>query len=192
MEFVRNYLSRGADASTRPDASDRDTGRGCGRTVDVGSGVDGAGMIRLKGLRTPKSPGVPASAASVAFAAFVAQRAVSVVVLLSGNTETEESLMLSRNGHIRRIAVKGVLRVYRRCLWLILNLSRSTLSEVNLTVCAHYARSESITLRLMPPDGWRKRVEQLRLRFQLYVRESKVPILEVVVGRSVAGERCDN
>jgi len=48
-------------------------------------------MVRLKGLRTSKSPGMPASAASAAFAAFVAWRAVSAVVLPSGNTETEES-----------------------------------------------------------------------------------------------------
>ena len=45
------YLSRNTDASMRPDAIDRDTGRDCGRTVDVGSSV-GASMIRLKGLRT--------------------------------------------------------------------------------------------------------------------------------------------
>jgi hypothetical protein len=64
--------------------------------VGVGSSVGGAGMTRLKGLRTSKSPGVPASAASVAFAAFVAQRAVFVVVLPSGNTETEESRHMYR------------------------------------------------------------------------------------------------
>jgi hypothetical protein len=44
----------------------------------------------------------------------------------------------------------------------------------------------------MPPDGWRKCVEQLGLGFQLHVRESEVPILKVVVGRGVAGERCDD
>ena len=93
-------------------------------------------------------------------------------------------MRLSRNGHI--------LRVYRCCLLLALSLSRSTLLNVNLTVSLHYARSESISVRLMPPDGWRKRVEQLGLRFQLRVRESKVPILEVVVGRGIAGEKCDN
>ena len=36
-------------------------------------------------------PASAASAASAAFTAFVAQRAVSVIVLLRGNTDTEES-----------------------------------------------------------------------------------------------------
>jgi len=74
LAFVRTYLSRGDDASTGPDPGDLDTARGCGRMFGVGSGV-GAGMIRSKGVRTSKSPGVPAAAASVA------QRAVYVVVL---------------------------------------------------------------------------------------------------------------
>ena len=38
-----------------------------------------------------------------------------------------------------RIAVKRVLRVYRRSMLLALVLSRSTLPNVNLTVCVHYA-----------------------------------------------------
>ena len=64
LAFVRNYLSRGDDASTRPDTGDVDTGRGCGRMVDVGNvGFGGTGMIQLKELRTPKTPEVPASAA---------------------------------------------------------------------------------------------------------------------------------
>ena len=66
----------------------------CGRMVGVGSiGIGGTGMTQLKGLRTSKTPGVPASAA---FAAFVGQWAVFVVVLLYGNTETEESRHLYR------------------------------------------------------------------------------------------------
>ena len=44
-------------------------------------------VLVVLGLRTWKNPGVPASAA---FASFVAQRAVPVVVLPSGKTETEE------------------------------------------------------------------------------------------------------
>ena len=85
---MRNYWSRSADASSRPDTGDRDTGRSCDRMVDIGGGVGSVGMAHLKGLRTRRNPGVPASAA---FAALVAQRAVSVVVLPSGNTEIEES-----------------------------------------------------------------------------------------------------
>ena len=77
----------------------------------------------------------------------------------------------------------------RRRLLLILNLTRCTPSNVNLTVCVHYARSKSITLCLMPPDEWRKRVAQLGLRFHLHVRQSNVPALEVVMGRGVAGKR---
>src|SRR5258706_14511852 len=90
---VRNCSPQGADESTRLDASDPDTGHGCERTVGVGRGVDGAGMIRLKGLRTSNSPGMPAS---TAFAALFAQRAVSVLVFPSDNTETEESLHMYR------------------------------------------------------------------------------------------------
>ena len=90
---MRNYLSRGADVSTRTDTGDVGTGRGCGRIVDVGGvGVGGTGTTQLKGLRTSRSPGVPASA----FAAFVAQWSVSVVGLPCGNTETEESRHLYR------------------------------------------------------------------------------------------------
>ena len=39
----------------------------------------------------------------------------------------------------------------------------------------------------MPEDGWSKRVEQLSLGFQLYLREPEVPTLGVVVGCAVAG-----
>lgn len=49
-------MSRGDDASTRPDAGEVGPGRGCGRTVDLGSvGIGGAGMTQLKGLRTSTS-----------------------------------------------------------------------------------------------------------------------------------------
>src|SRR5258706_1672080 len=99
---------------------------------------------------------------------------------------------LSRNGHIRRIADKGVLCVYRGSMLLILNLSRRTPSNVNLTVCVHHARSESITLRLMPSDGWKKRVEQLGLGFQPHAREPEPPTLEVVADRGVAGDKCED
>ena len=104
MPFVRNELSLGDDTSTRQDVGDVGTGRGCRRMVDIGSfGVGGPGMTQPKGLRTLKSPGVPASAP---FAAFVAQRAVSVIMLPSGNTETEESR------HVYRISGTAVwLRV---------------------------------------------------------------------------------
>ena len=158
----------------------------------------------LRGLRTSKRPGVPA------YAALVTEQAVSVVVLPSGNTKLEESRYVyriprtavrlrlwvrvqacvgdtSRNGHIRRIAGKGVLGVYRRCLLLILDLSRSTPSSLNLTVCAHYGHSQSTTLRLMSSDGLRKRVEHPSLGFRLHVRQSIVPTLKVIVGRGVAG-----
>ena len=59
LAFVGNDLSRGGDASTRPDAGDVGTGRGCGRKVDVGNvgaGVSDRGTTLLKGLRTSKSP----------------------------------------------------------------------------------------------------------------------------------------
>ena len=52
-------------------------------------------------------------------------------------------------------------------LLLVLNWSRSTLSNVNRIACVLYARSKSTTLRLMPPDEWGKRVEQLGLGPQL-------------------------
>ena len=68
-------------------------------------------------------------------------------------------------------------------------MSRCTSSNVNLTVRVHYARSKGITLHLMLSDGLRKRIEQLGL---LHIRQSKVPTLKVVVGRGVAGERCDD
>ena len=42
LAIVRDYLSRSADASSRPDIDDCDTGCGCGRMVDVGSGVSDA------------------------------------------------------------------------------------------------------------------------------------------------------
>ena len=44
----------------------------------------------------------------------------------------------------------------------------------------------------MPPDGYRTGVEQLRLGFQLHVREPDVPTLEVVVGCGIAVERRDD
>ena len=74
----------------------------------------------------------------------------------------------------------------------MLNLDRSTLSSVSLTLCVHYACSKGITLRRMPPDGYRKRVEQLGLGFQLHVREDDVPTLDMVVGSGTAGERRDD
>ena len=52
--------------------ADLDMDHECGRMVGLGSGIGSADMTHLKGLRTPKSPGVPASAASATFAAFVA------------------------------------------------------------------------------------------------------------------------
>ena len=100
-------------------------------------------------------------------------------------------MRLSRNGHIRRIVDQGVLCKYRGNLLLILNLSRSTPSNVNLTVYIHYNSSKSINLILVPSGGWRKPIQQRSLGFQLHVRESKVSNLEVVVRRSVVGERCD-
>ena len=145
---------------------------------EVDSGVGNAGVIQLKGLRTSKGSGLPASAA---FAAFVAQRGAYVVVLPSGNTEAEISMYrvpgavvgpqvwvrvwvpvwvqacvvrLSRNGRIEsrtKPCIQGGLL-------LASNLSRSTLINVNLTVCPLHP-FPSITLRLVPPDGWRKRVE---------------------------------
>ena len=64
---MRVYLSRDVDAG-----ANLDTSRDCGRMVGIGNGIGGAGMTRLKGLRTSKSPGVPASAARTASAASVA------------------------------------------------------------------------------------------------------------------------
>ena len=49
-----------------------DTGRGYGRTVDVCSGVGGASITQLRGLRTSERPGMPAYAGYSAFAALVA------------------------------------------------------------------------------------------------------------------------
>ena len=200
MAFVRNDLSKGDDVSTRPDTGNVGQWK-------VGSvGVGGTGMTQLKGLSTSETPGVPA---------FVAQRVVSVIVLPCGNTETEESRCLYRipgramglqvpvrcwcrlvlvipmrlggSGDICRIALKGVLWVYRRSLLLVLKMSRSTLSNANLTPSVYYTSSKSITLRLMPEDGWRMRVEQLSLGFQLHVREPEARTLEVVVRCGVAG-----
>ena len=63
----------------------------------------------------------------------------------------------------------------------VLNRSRSTLSNVNLT------------LHLMLSDGWRKGVAQcVGLGFQLHVRELEDPTLEMAVERGVAGDRCDD
>ena len=88
---------------------------------------------------------------------------------------------------IRRIVDKGVLCVYSCSLLSILNLSRSTPSNVNL-----HTRSKSITLRRVPLAGSRKPIEQLGLKLHLYVREYKVPNLEVVVRRGVARGRYDD
>lgn len=95
---MRKCLSRGDNASTGPDAGDLDTGRGCGRMVGIGigSGVGDASMTQVEGLRTSKSPGVHASVASAAFAAIITQKAVSVVLLSSGNTSTEEPRRVNR------------------------------------------------------------------------------------------------
>ena len=156
LVFVRNYLSRDADASTGPHASDLDTGRGCGKKVDVCRGVGGASITQLKGLRTSKSPGVPASAA---FAAFAHSGTVPVVALPSGNTEAEEPRYVYRipravvpaqaqiraqacvgdtdevdqeRAHTSNSERRSSLSSQRRLL-LILNLSRSTPS--NFKIC---------------------------------------------------------
>ena len=42
-----------------------------------------------------------------------------------------------------------------------------------------------MTLHLMPPDGWRKRVEQLGLGFQLRGPEPESPTLEAAAERGV-------
>ena len=76
-------------------------------------------------------------------------------------------MSLSRIGHIRRIAHKGVLGIYRRCLLLVLKMSRSTLPNVNLTLCAYYTSSRSMTLRLVPSHGCSERVEQQTLKLRL-------------------------
>ena len=49
---MRNYLSPGADASSRPDTGDHDTGHDCGMMDGVGSGVGSVGMAQLKGPHT--------------------------------------------------------------------------------------------------------------------------------------------
>lgn len=102
-------------------------------------------------------------------------------------------MRLNRIGHIRQIADKGVLWAYRRSLLLVSKMSRSTLSNVNLTPCVYYTSSKRLTLRLMPSDRWRKRIEQLGLGFQLHIREPEARTLEVVVGwrRSGSGEMID-
>ena len=92
-------------------------------------------------------------------------------------------MRLSRISHIRRIAQNG----YPEFLLLVLKITRSTLSDVNLTPCVYYTSSKSITLRLMPEDGLRKRIEQVSLGFQPHVREPEARILEVVAGCGVAG-----
>jgi len=74
-----------------------DTSRGCGRMVvgSIGIGIGGVGAGVSAGL----SPGLPA---------FVAQRAVSIVVPPSGNTETEESRHVDR---IPGIVVRAQVQV---------------------------------------------------------------------------------
>ena len=77
--------------------------------------------------------------------------------------------------------------------WLaaVLNLGRSTRPA---SICLRGPTTpvpKNLTPRLMPSDGWRKRVEQLGLGFQLHVREPEAPTLEVVVEGGVVGERCD-
>ena len=72
-------------------------------------------------------------------------------------------VILSRHRYMRRIADREVLRGYRQNLLLAPNLSTITLYNVNPTVCIH--RSKSVVLRLMPPNGRRKRVEQLGFGF---------------------------
>ena len=197
---MRNDLSKGDDVSTRPDTGNVGQWK-------VGSvGVGGTGITQLKGVSTSETTGVPA---------FVAQRVVSVIVLPCGNTETEESqclyripgramglqvpvrcwcrlvlvipMRLSGIGHIRRIALKGVLWVYRHSLLLVLKKCRSTLSDVNLTPCVYYTSSKSIPLPLMPSDGWRKCVEQLSLGFQPHVHKPEARTLRVVVGCGIVG-----
>ena len=71
-----------------------------------------------------------------------------------------------------------------------IEMGRATLSNVNLTQCVYYTSSKKITLCLVPSDGWRKRVEQLSLGFQLHVRDSEARTLGVVVGCGVAEEVC--
>ena len=73
---------------------------------------------------------------------------VPVQACASNTDEVEQ-----RIGHIRRIDHEGVLWVYRRSLLLVLKMSRSTLSNVDLTLCVYYTSPKSITLRLMPEDG---------------------------------------
>ena len=171
LAFVRNSLSRGDGVSTRPVTGDVGTGGGCGRMVDIGSVGVGTGMNQLKGCVHR----LPASAAS---AVFVTQWIVCIFVTpveiprprnpdictgfqgkqwgCGGRCWCRCRLVLvipmrsSRIGHIRRIARKGVLWVYRHRLLLVFKLSRSTLSNVNLTLYVYYTSSKSITLRLMP------------------------------------------
>ncbi len=154
---VRNCSPQGADESTRLDASDPDTGHGCERTVGVGRGVDGAGMIRLKGLRTSNSPGMPALYLFLCSQVIIPRlRNLYTCIGFQGQRRGCRRVLvilmrLSRNRHIYRIADEGALRVYRHYLLLVLNLSGCTLSNINLTVCVHYTATDA--------SGW---VEEVR------------------------------
>ena len=98
-------------------------------------------------------------------------------------------VILSRHGYMHRIADRAP-RVYRKNSLLAPNLSTTTRSEINLTVCIR--RSKRVTLRLMPPDGRWNRAEQLSFGFRLYIHEPDIPRLKVVVGSGVAWKRCDD
>ena len=98
-------------------------------------------------------------------------------------------VILSRHEYMHRIADRA-LRIYRQYLLLAPNLSTTTRSDINLTVCIR--RSKRETLRLMPLDGWWNRAEQLSFGFRLYIHELDVPGLKAVVGGGVAWKPCDD
>ena len=76
----------------------------------------------------------------------------------------------------------------QRCsLLLVSKMCRSILSNVNLTPCVYHTSCKSIILRLIPSNGWRKRVEQLSLGFQLYIREPEARTPEIVDECGAAG-----
>ena len=111
----------------------------------------------------------------------VFQRAASVVVLPSGiPTPMNLDAYIGFQGQ-RCGCGCGCTCWCRLVLVMLMRLDRNTPSNVNLTVWIHFARSKSITLRLIPSDGWKKSVEQPSLEFRLYVRQSQI------VGRGVAG-----